>query len=706
MLGLQLLTLLIGFIVFYGCEKPTREQVPGDPGSDEASIEPQVKFTGDLPADGSTSTSLSLVVKAGNQATTHYEWAWASGEGNCSGLSSYTHVADFNTKIEISDLGDGGSKIVCVKGKREDGTAQHTPLAHSWTKGEVSAEEEQEVEANLRVVVTAEGLSEGVALALNELSFTVEAAKDSGVTHYRYVFVDEPGDDTDTDNAIQKCRANTLTYSDDQDISESPKIDLSAQVVGKDGKKLLCVRGVRLETNEEGPYFAFWWEKSSKPTVTLSFDADTWEKFVLEHTVDKKKLAFFALGSGGATKFKYVLLEGDKYQDCATVDWGGVAVTEKELDITASNSSLYEHIGVLSLDNISALTTKNYKTLCLIGLNDTDTQATANRYTWSFRKRNRNLASPYYSKGSFTVFSSGSKKYYLNHIDNLGNTTLNYSVVLDEKSEGYSDFFAIKISNRANIFKSGDWQQVKQEKGETVIEGSFAAGETRYVRLKLYHNYKTDFVKDEHIVKLLLKVDGKDDVPIYLRLYVPQIEVTAHNTVITPKTHDVTLGNHTSSGAHKKLTIKNIGHTKSILAWQAFAHTLKHNWFYYTFKDSDGNRVMKSDGKAFAKLFRLKKDETAILQVDMSCRGNTSMSNNNCNKSLWPQQSGESVTVRIVSNGKSPSAADEEYPHVSGGPKVEERWEKENGSTYIKNEHRLRWRTDLYYDITYTGATP
>ena len=693
------LALLMLVWLFFGCENPEAPQteVDPDPGTDDASIEPQVEFVGALPEDGDTSTAISIAVKKGNDATTSYQWAWASGEGNCNGLSQYTDVADFDTKIEISDIGDDGSKIVCVKGKRTDGTAQNTPLAHSWMKGDASEEEQNEqakVGENLQVTAMADGLSNGATLAVTSLSFAVDKADGSTATHYRYVFDADPGDDEDT--FMARCRAKA--YNTDYELAA--KIALSATTVGRNGKKLLCVKGVK-GSEEASKVFVLWWEKSNKPTATLDIPGDK-EKFFREGMAGKNAHKFSVFGSGEANKFKYVLLEGDKYQRCADVDWGGVAVTEKDLDGTVPSSSFYERAGKFTLNNISPLITKNYKTLCLLGLNDTDTQATANRYTWSYRQRHRELAPSYYSKGAHPFFSSAGKNRYRSNIQNLGDAAINYSVVLDEKSDGYDGFFAIKIANRADIDESDGWQQIDQEEDETVIEGSLAAGATRYVLMKLHNTYKTDFAEDMYEVKLLLKVDGRDDVLIRYLLYVPQLEVKSNNTVLTSTTQ-VTLGA-TSSDAHQKIRIKNVGHADSVLEWRAFAKTLRHNWFYYIFKNADNERVRRSDEKAFAEFLKLKKDEEAIVQVGMSCKGDTSMSKNNCDKSMWPQQTGESVKMRIVSNAKSPSASDEEYPYVSGGTKIIEEVESEDGHKQNKNRGTIKWRTDLYYDITYTGA--
>ena len=692
------LTLLMLVWLFFGCEDSEAPQVEVDPGSGsgDASIEPQVKFTGALPEDGDTSTAISIAVKKGNDATTSYQWAWASGEGNCNGLSQYTDVADFDTKIEISDLGDDGSKIVCVKGKRTDGTAQNTPLAHSWMKGDASEEEQNEqaeVEENLQVIAAADGLSNGDTLAVTSLSFAVDKADGSTATHYRYVFDADPGDDEGT--FMARCRGKAY----DTDYELAAKIALSATTVGRNGKKLLCVKGVK-GSEEASKLFVLWWEKSNKPTATLDLPPDR-EKFFRVDMVHKKAHEFSVFGSGEATKFKYVLLEGDKYQSCTDVDWGGVAIAEEDLDGTVPSSSLYERAGKFTLNNISPLITKNYKTLCLLGLNDTDTQETANRYTWSYRQRNHELG--FYS-GHVASFSSAGKNGYRNHIQNLSDAAINYSVVLDEKSNGYGGFFAIKVTNRADIDKSDDWQQVNQEEDETIIEGSLVAGATRYMRIKLHTAYKTDFTEDMYEVKLLLKVDGRDDVPIYLRLYVPQLEVKSNNTVLTSTTQAVTLAA-SGSGVRQKIRIKNVGHANSVLEWRAFAKTLRHNWFYYIFYDSSNTQVQRSDEKAFAELLKLKKDEEAIVQVGMSCKSGTSIGDSNCDKSMWPEQTGESVKMRIVSNAKSPSASDEEYPYVSGGTKIIEEVESEDGHKQDKNRGTIKWRTDLYYDITYTGAT-
>lgn len=686
--------LLVLALFFYGCNTSDEPEQQGtvDPNTSDASIEPQVKFAGNLPADGDTSESVSITVKAGNSATTSYQWAWASDAGNCEAVTSYTDVADFNTKIEIAETGDDGTKIVCVKGKGSDDKVQHTALAHSWTKGDNVSVVEQ-VEKNLAVVVSAEGLSVGDTSAATELSFTVAQATNSAATHYRYVFIPEPGDDENSFAA--KCREGTLS----EDHALDTAIYLNAQTLGSAGKKLLCVEGLK-DTEDARAFAVFWWTKSDDPTATL-FNAQNF--FRSKAVLAKTKVTLLVLGEGNANRYKYLFYEGNKYHSCAALDWSSAGVVEGELGTELTHEK-YNQAGALILSGISADVDKNYKTLCLIGLNDSAAQADANRYTWSYRSRGSDLADgrPYSLN-----FSSGEKIIYRGYFENLSDAAVNYTIKVSETTS--YDYFNYMLVKRDDL-QSSDWTGIGKE-SKAISNVSLAAGETRYLRIKLRTNFKTDFKQDEYTIKLLIKAEGKDDVEISAKIFVPKLEVVdggfSSKNVLNKKTTERHLGN-TKISAHRHFTIRNVGHEKSKLYWHAFATTQKHNWFYYTFKKGDKNGGYKS--VSFAEIHTiasLRKNEAVILQVGMSCRDKTSMAQKNCDKSLWPKQQG-SVTMRIVSNGKSesvPSGTKEVYPYVAGGTKVVETIQNNNNKLSTR-ELLIKWRTDLFRDVKLIHTKP
>jgi len=130
-----LLMLLVGMLV--ACpEKPKATSAPTD---SDANVRPSVQFV-NPPPKKSDKTSVTVQVRASNNATVEYAYAFINGAGDCN-TRSYNTWRDFSQHITITptQLGDSGIKTLCAKGRKADNTEQSNPISHEWERVEKSA---------------------------------------------------------------------------------------------------------------------------------------------------------------------------------------------------------------------------------------------------------------------------------------------------------------------------------------------------------------------------------------------------------------------------------------------------------------------------------------------------------------------------------------------------------------------------------------
>ena len=125
-----LILILLGSILV-ACPGKPKVKVNQDGGTTQ--LEPHVQFVGP-PSKNSTETSISVEVKASNNATKQYAYAFIAGTGDCN-TQKYRTWSKFNIPIVLNatQLGSPGKKTLCAKGKTTDDEEQKIPTQHKWT---------------------------------------------------------------------------------------------------------------------------------------------------------------------------------------------------------------------------------------------------------------------------------------------------------------------------------------------------------------------------------------------------------------------------------------------------------------------------------------------------------------------------------------------------------------------------------------------
>ncbi len=125
-----LILILLGSILV-ACPGKPKVKVNQDGGTTQ--LEPHVQFVGP-PSKNSTETSISVEVKASNNATKQYAYAFIAGTGDCN-TQTYGTWSKFNIPIVLNatQLGSPGKKTLCAKGKTTDDEEQKVPTQYEWT---------------------------------------------------------------------------------------------------------------------------------------------------------------------------------------------------------------------------------------------------------------------------------------------------------------------------------------------------------------------------------------------------------------------------------------------------------------------------------------------------------------------------------------------------------------------------------------------
>ena len=122
------LMLLVGMLV--AC--PEKPKVTSAPTDSDANVMPMVEFV-NPPNKESTRTSVTVRVRASNNATVEYAYAFIPGVGDCN-TQQYSTWRDFGERITITPtkIGNPGKKTLCAKGRKKDHTEQSNPSSYEW----------------------------------------------------------------------------------------------------------------------------------------------------------------------------------------------------------------------------------------------------------------------------------------------------------------------------------------------------------------------------------------------------------------------------------------------------------------------------------------------------------------------------------------------------------------------------------------------
>ena len=130
-----LLMLLVGMLV--AC--PEKPKVTSAPTDSDANVKPMVEFVNPPPKQ-SDKPSVTVQVRASNNATVEYAYAFINGAGDCN-TRPYSTWRDFSQHITITptQLDNDGIKTLCAKGRKADNTEQSNPISHEWKRGEIAS---------------------------------------------------------------------------------------------------------------------------------------------------------------------------------------------------------------------------------------------------------------------------------------------------------------------------------------------------------------------------------------------------------------------------------------------------------------------------------------------------------------------------------------------------------------------------------------
>lgn len=237
--------LLSSLWIVFACTDSSPEE-GGDDAMQKAAPEVWIEAGQGLPKEESSANSLAITV-SGNETATAYQYALFSDTNVTCGDAKYGAFKSISTKLTETDLGNNGTKIICLRGKDKEGNVQAVPKRYSWTKVDGAAVGDQLPEVELETIPTA-----------NMLSINSKVVGNKITEKYQYVLV----------NAA---KYNCDGVEDDANVSYGAvrKItEMLVEDVGVDGHKTLCLRGLDKDGKLQTKATSYHWEKT--PSVTNS----------------------------------------------------------------------------------------------------------------------------------------------------------------------------------------------------------------------------------------------------------------------------------------------------------------------------------------------------------------------------------------------------------------------------------------------------
>ena len=207
-------------------------------GADVTTASPRVWIDADggLPTVESSATSLEVTV-SGNETATHYQYALFDDKAVTCENATYGDFKRLITKLTEISLGNDGSKIICLRGKDADDNVQTDPKRYSWEKIAGPAVEAAKPQADLATAPLTDA---------NKIDSDVDGSPVT--TGYQYALVFEEN---------YNCDGSDVSYSNVADI----RVPLQ-MVLGNDGHKTLCLRGVDEDGGVQAKATRYSWEKT------------------------------------------------------------------------------------------------------------------------------------------------------------------------------------------------------------------------------------------------------------------------------------------------------------------------------------------------------------------------------------------------------------------------------------------------------------
>ena len=364
-----------------------------------------------------------------------------------------------------------------------------------------------------------DGLPSGVS---SLESLTVKVTGNATATHYQYALFDK---DSVTCAAAEYGQSKTIATL------------LTEISLGKDGKKIICIRGKDKGGNVQVDPKRYTWEKVAKVAVVVADAPEPEAGIEILPTACETNIDSPVWGNAITKQYQYALIDG-KDSNC---DDNSVSYA----DAQALTNKLV----------LSDLGDDGHKTLCLRGLNEDGTrqQKKATKYTWE--KTNATLHAggekPDAGQGGLGlfcasfVFTSGKRGAHGVTVKNIGSGDLSWKASIAQAAP----WFAVKVGSSAD-----NYMQINSP-GEIAESNELKAGESESVFFKLNEPEKTDYGEpyQRSLDITFINIGSNYQTTATITLEIPQLDTTTSEVELSSNnpTHRVYAQNLNKSSTNK-----------------------------------------------------------------------------------------------------------------------------------------------------------